>query len=322
MDTRSDVRNRADMDTRTDTGTGPDVDTGPDMDTRPGVSTGADVGTGAGVDNGADMDSKLARLRGLLAGMGKVMVAFSGGVDSTFLLKVAADVLGDGVVAVTAESETIPAAEIEACRELAGQIGVRHLVLKTGELQDPLFVQNTPERCYYCKKEVFGKFRALATGQGIKWLLDGTNADDAGDFRPGTRAAAELGVRSPLREVGLSKNQVRELSRRLQLVTWNKPAMACLASRLPYGTPITAAALRRIELAEVALQQLGFTQVRVRFHDPVARVEVPPGEFARLLDPGRRAAVVSQLKKLGFLYIALDLEGYQTGSMNRGLGAR
>jgi pyridinium-3,5-biscarboxylic acid mononucleotide sulfurtransferase len=266
------------------------------------------------------LEGRLAELRTILEDMGQVVVAYSGGVDSSLLLKVAVDSLGAGVYAVIASSPTYPGREIRSARALARKLKVRHEVISTSEMDNPAFTANPPLRCYHCKRELMSEIRKIAARKGIAVIVDGQNADDLGDYRPGARAAAELGVRSPLREAGLSKADIRTLSRRFRLPTWNKPAMACLASRFPYDTPITAEALVRVERAEDALRALGFGQLRVRHHDTVARIEVLPGEIARIVRPAVREKIVAALRKSGYAYVTLDLSGYRTGSMNETLG--
>lgn len=263
---------------------------------------------------------KLDKLRADLAGLGGALVAFSGGTDSTLLLKVAADVLGDAVLAVTAASPLYPGRETVEARRLARRLGVRHRVIRTTELRNPAFAANPPLRCYHCKRELFATLRRIADAAGLRHVLDGSNADDAADYRPGARAGRELKVRSPLRDAGLTKADVRALSRALRLPTWDKPALACLASRFPYGDPIDAAGLARVGRAEDALRRLGFREVRVRHHGPVARVELAPGEIGRLTDAGLRAKISRRLKSVGYAYVALDLDGYRTGSLNETLG--
>jgi uncharacterized protein len=270
----------------------------------------------------ADLKAKSDRLRDLLRGYGSLLVAFSGGVDSTFLLKVARDVLGDRVMAVTATSPTYPARERDRAADLAAQIGVRQMLIDTDELAIAGFADNPPERCYFCKGELFGELLEIARREGFAYVADGANADDVGDWRPGMRAARELGVVSPLLEAGLTKDDVRTLSKQLGLPTWNLPSFACLASRIPYGDEITEAKLHMIEAAEACLRDLGFRQVRVRHHGDIARIEVEPDEIERLAASGVREQVAERLSKIGYRYVTLDCRGYRTGSMNEALPGR
>jgi len=264
----------------------------------------------------SETERKYEDLKDHLKSMGRVLVAFSGGVDSTFLLKVASDVLGNNVLAVIASSETYPEREQKEALRLAEDLKVRYKLIRTKELDDPEFRDNPPERCYFCKKELFSRLKEIAAGENIPHVCDGSNFEDTFDFRPGTKAAAELGVHSPLKEAGLDKSEIRILSKKLGLPTWDKPAMACLSSRFPYFTRIEKESLRQIDAAEEFLKSKGFTQLRVRHHDRIARIEIPPQDFPRIVEEGMRNAIVENLKKLGYLYVTIDLAGYRTGSMN------
>ncbi len=260
------------------------------------------------------MEKKLVDLKEILAGCGSALVAFSGGADSTFLAVMAGEVLGERVLAVTASSATYPDHEVAAALDLAAKLGLRHLTVYTEELDNEDFAANPPERCYICKSELFGKLADVAREHGLAFVLDGANFDDLSDFRPGSRAGRELGVRSPLQEAGLTKAEIRELSRSLGLPTWDKPSFACLASRFPYGERITRKKLAMVGEAENYLHRLGFGQLRVRHHGNLARIELIPAELAKAI--ALAGDIVARLKTIGYKYVTLDLQGYRTGSMN------
>ncbi|HTY59892.1 MAG TPA: ATP-dependent sacrificial sulfur transferase LarE [Bacteroidota bacterium] len=260
---------------------------------------------------------KYDRLVEILRSMESVAIGYSGGVDSTLLLKVAADTLGARAVAMIGRSETYPTREFEEAVNIASAIGARAVIVRTEETDDLKFRENPADRCYYCKTELFGKLGGIAEREGLRWIADGTITDDMGDFRPGMKAKSEKEVRSPLLEADLSKTEVREISKHLGLPTWDKPSFACLSSRFPYGTAITRENLTRVDRAESFLRDNGFRAFRVRFHDAsTARIEVSPGEFPRILEDPLRAAIVAMFKEMGFVYVTLDMQGYRTGSMN------
>jgi uncharacterized protein len=260
--------------------------------------------------------AKYARLVAVIHDMARVVVAFSGGVDSTLLARAAKDALGDRAVLATADSETYPESELEETRRLARFLGLRHVVVRTRELDNPEYARNSPNRCYFCKEELFNRLEPLATVEGGAQLIYGANMDDLGDHRPGMQAAKAKGVRAPMIEAELWKEEIRAISRDLGLPTWDKPSFACLSSRFQYGEQITAEKLRQIDAAEAFMKSLGFRQFRVRHHDRLARIELPPEEMSRLWGEGRREAIVGRFRELGYLYVTVDLQGFRSGSAN------
>jgi uncharacterized protein len=265
------------------------------------------------------LSEKEACLRASLAGFGSALVAFSGGTDSAYLAWVATDVLGVGVLCVTADSPSYPSRHRRLASRLAREFALRHEFIVTAEMDNPAYRANEPDRCYHCKHELFTQLTALARARGVTVVCDGANADDRGDYRPGRAAAREFGVRSPLDDAGLSKAEIRELSRRAGLPTWDEPASACLSSRIPYHSEVSPEKLETIEAAEDVLVGLGFRVCRVRHHDDLARVELSPDECVRALQEPVRETIVRELKALGYRYVTLDIQGYRTGSLNEGV---
>jgi uncharacterized protein len=264
----------------------------------------------------SELAAKYAALQHILLDMGEVVLGYSGGVDSTLVMKVAHDVLGRKAVIVTGDSEAFPQGEVDAALQVAAEMGVVVTRVRTHELANPLFAVNTSSRCYHCKTELFTELQSVANERGIRWIADGSHADDGkpGDHRPGLRAADERGVRSPLREAGMSKADVRALALHLGIPNWDKPSFACLSSRFPYGTTITAELLAQLDGCEKYLRELGFRQLRVRHHDTVARIEVEPQDIPRVVE--LRERIFARFKELGYTYVTLDLEGYRSGKMN------
>jgi len=262
------------------------------------------------------MDTSYERLKDLLRQMDGVVVAFSGGVDSTLLLAAAQDALGCQALAATAVSPTYPDTELSRARELTKHLGSRHLVVRTDEFHHPAYRANPPNRCYFCKKDLFERLKEIASREGLRFVVDGANTDDLGDFRPGRDAARELGIRSPFVELGFAKADIRRMAKEIGLSNWDQPSQACLASRIPYGEEITLAKLDRIGRAEKFLHALGFQQVRVRDHEALARIEVAPDDLNRPLLSDTRKRIIDGCKEAGYTYICLDLEGYRTGAMN------
>lgn len=265
------------------------------------------------------LSEKYRKLKEILRSYGTIAIAYSGGVDSTFLLKTAADVLGDQVFAVTASAPFVPERELEETKRFCEENQIRQIVIASDVLDSDTFRKNPPDRCYYCKHDLFGKMIAEAEKNGIRCIAEGSNMDDTGDYRPGMKAIRELGVKSPLQEAGLYKSEIRVLSRELGLPTWDKQSFACLASRFVYGEAITAEKLRMVDRAEQMLLDLGFRQFRVRLHGKLARIEVFPEEIERLAAPEIREGLYARMKAVGFDYVTLDLGGYRTGSMNETL---
>ncbi|MBW1679151.1 MAG: ATP-dependent sacrificial sulfur transferase LarE [Deltaproteobacteria bacterium] len=265
------------------------------------------------------LKEKLDTLQNLIQNRGSLVVAYSGGVDSTLLLRVAHEILGNNVVAVIARSPLHPAREYEEALRVAEEIGTECITIHAEEMAIPQFTQNPPNRCYYCKIALFTKILSLAREKGIDHVVDGTNLDDSEDYRPGIKALLELGIRGPLKEAQMTKADIRLISRELKLLTWDKPTQSCLASRFPYGEEIIYSKLQKVEEAESYLHKRGFRQIRMRIHRDLVRIEVSPAEIIRFMEDGFRGEILNHLKEIGFTYITLDLEGYCPGSMNRTL---
>lgn len=292
------------------------------MTTRTTAASTTTTDAADGTAAGDGLQEKAGRLRQLLAGYRSVLIAFSGGVDSAYLAITARGVLGERALAITADSPSYPDAHRQLALSIARDFGLAHEIIQTAELDRPEYRVNPANRCYYCKDELYSRLSAMARERGFAVVIDGNNADDRGDYRPGRQAAREHGVHSPLDEADLTKADIRELARAAGLASWDEPASACLSSRIPYGQEVTTERLRQIERAEAVLRGLGFRVFRVRHHDTVARLEIARAEMPRALDPGINAALVSQLKAVGYQYVSLDLQGYRLGSLNEALPLR
>lgn len=265
------------------------------------------------------MDAKFERLTDLLRESDRLLVAFSAGVDSTFLLKAAHLAIGDHAIALTASSASVPPGELEAAKNFASALGCRHIVLESHELDNPSYSENPVNRCFFCKDELYKICRTEADNLGVKTIVDGTNLDDLMDHRPGLQAADQWGVRHPLVEAEMTKNDIRRYSRELNLPTWDKPSSPCLSSRFPYGVAIDLEKLKRVGACEVLLKQLGFREFRVRYHGDLARIEIGAGEMERIFEKEIRDAIVRRFKEVGFSYVSLDLQGFRSGSLNESL---
>ena len=263
-----------------------------------------------------ELQIKLDKMKQYIAGLGSLAVGFSGGVDSSLLIAVAHEVLGDKLIAVTGADASVPEREVNEAKDFCKERGIRHIICKVDPLQEEGYRHNSPDRCYFCKHGIFTEVKKIAEEQGIEYMAEGSNMDDIGDYRPGLRAAAELSVKSPLREAGLTKSEIRLISKALGLPTWSKPAYACLASRFVYGEEITEEKLHMIDKAEQFLIEHGFFEERVRMHGNLARIEVPPTDIPKIAEDGIREEIYNKFRELGFLFVALDLKGYSMGSMN------
>ncbi len=270
----------------------------------------------------ADQENKLARLKEIIADYGSLAVGFSGGVDSSFLIAVAHEVLGDRLIAVTGVDASIPEREVKEAKAFCEERGIRQITCTVDPFKDESFRNNAPDRCYFCKHGIFSEIKRIADENGIEYVAEGSNMDDLGDYRPGLKAVEELGVKSPLREAGMYKADIRRISNAMGLPTWSKPAYACLASRFVYGEEITEEKLHMIDRAEQFLIELGFLEERVRMHGNIARIEVPEADIVRLASDEVRTLVYEEFKKLGFLFVTLDMKGYRTGSMNATLNKK